>query len=407
MSLESYITKFWKPSNMACLSIDIKENGFLFNFLSVNYKKGELVPVLKEEGISKSDLHLDFIPPNIPLCILLEGRGVVHKKVSLSEKKEVSIFEVFPNIKLAEFYAQEVLTEEYVFYSVIRKETLDEILKTVKDFDLNVVKVILGHYEFSLLLDYMNTPDVEVNIGGKKLVYRSGELMEYCASTDHQNEEISISLGGKTTLNQLFICLYASVLSIYKNKNDIISPNVESVQHNFKESVFQFFFKKAVVFYGVGLFIALFVNGIFFTYLYSESSKQDQVIELNTQENLLQKNETDIQNRYRYFYQENSWSPYPIKTYYLQKIIKNIPSDVLLTDFSFSPLLESESQKKMYPIFDTKKIMVSGTCNNTLLLNDWIENIKTNEWVSESKVIQYNFDEYQKRGLFKFIVVVE
>ena len=91
--------------------------------------------------------------------------------------------------------------------------------------------------------------------------------------------------------------------------------------------------------------------------------------------------------------------------FYADRLAATVPSGIQWTLVDFSPLNEKLSKQKKKQIFSAGEILVRGTCQAPLLLNDWLKVLEQLEWVDEITNRQYHFDRKTKLGQFEFSLI--
>jgi len=80
---------------------------------------------------------------------------------------------------------------------------------------------------------------------------------------------------------------------------------------------------------------------------------------------------------------------------YADRIGATIPQEVILGQMYFNPIKEDIESEDSLVVFETRQLIIKGNCNKSLLVNEWLNVLKMQEFV---KVVSLEKFSYNKEG---------
>ena len=78
------------------------------------------------------------------------------------------------------------------------------------------------------------------------------------------------------------------------------------------------------------------------------------------------------------------------------------------TNLEIHPIKKKEANDEsevMY--FENKIIRITGNCQQSTDLNDWMKSVKQDTWVADAKLLNYQQDNAKDNGLFLLEIVLK
>ncbi|MGZ3919079.1 MAG: hypothetical protein ACXVNM_07200 [Bacteroidia bacterium] len=364
-----------------------------------------LVPFSKS-GLTSIDQLIKHIPKkDIPVCLILTGKGVMNKKITLSENESVSsaFHKVFPTGNENDFFTQVYYgLGNSGFCSIIRVQKVDQVIQSLSSAGLQVIDLFLGPFviENSFVLNGDKGGLYEMEVAGHKLTVEDRKIV--------QCELGSEGLGrGEFNMSGLMIqgdnlLSFCGALSYFISiaRFESHSPVVEVQNKEFGNNLA---FKKGLVVALGFLLLVSVVNFLFYFNYFDKQKKLDSELsslqgnaiifeklskELNDKKMLLEKSGMGISTRASYF---------------TDRLLYDIPEEIQLTYMSIFPV-KSRIEKDSLIQFENKKIVVKGFCEKSIILNNWINLIKTKDFVKETVMNYYEQDADVKSGKFDLTI---
>jgi hypothetical protein len=91
-------------------------------------------------------------------------------------------------------------------------------------------------------------------------------------------------------------------------------------------------------------------------------------------------------------------------SYYADNLCVDIPSSVQLSGMNLNPFQKQKADEDKMS-FQNKVILISGFCNQSIELNDWMQQIKKKNWVK--KLVLLNYSQIRGMQTGEFIMQLE
>ena len=76
-------------------------------------------------------------------------------------------------------------------------------------------------------------------------------------------------------------------------------------------------------------------------------------------------------------------------SYYADRIAYTVPKEIVLTQLNINPL-EGKIKNNKPISFQNRKILILGTVTQSIILNNWVKQLKDTDWIKNVKIIHYN-----------------
>ena len=391
------------PQKAAGLEIILEDNKARLVLVVVELKNN-LLQIEKKVMLESIESLTDYITTtDVPINLVVNGKGVLHKKVKGINDKNHALQSALPNAKLADFYFQHYDHADTWFISIARKLTIDELLVNLKAKGFLVVSLSLGGLSASSLIPLLDIGLGELSFSGHTLTITNLEIFDYKFSSDTEQEgTIQID---KEVLENKYLLAYAAAFSEL-----LSSPNKITVDDNFfMEQRGELKHKRVFKVAGMGV-LCFFLFVLVVNYLFLDNYKKD-VERLSAQEthyagmmNKASKVQEEVKEK-EVFLSEAGWFSAARQSYYADRIASTVPAAIKLTSLSINPLNEKESRTKKKLLFSTGVIHITGECSRATELNPWLQQLKKLNQVYKAEIINYAFDK-DKKGIFNIQLLI-
>lgn len=383
------------PVKTAGVEIIILPDGKLQVHYVILNVKGRILSRETGGSVSSIDALAERIDPHIPLSVTLNGKGILHKKVSATADKSLSA--LIPNAKPGDFYVQEHSCPAHVFISLIRKDTADPILTALRAHGYLVSALHFGPFG----ADKLNQA---LHLFGEKGVF-AGHVFNYQENIlqDHSRQEpvpADLNIAGEN-LEDIFLIAYASAFNNLtapeKPISDSIRKDREEVHY---KSLFRFSAAAVLVFF----FLLLLVN----FFLFNRFSNENQHLSLsqrNSQAEVAQLQQVQEEiDRKEAFLTHAGWMEPSRVSYLADRVASTVPASVQLSAIRINPVDEKASRTARDYLFKNDTLLVSGSCRRPTDLNTWIDRIEQFDWYRSVTIETYAFN--TKSGLGEFTLII-
>jgi hypothetical protein len=374
----------------------------------LTYDKKNIV-IEKKEFIEDGTIELliSKLEKDVPFFLVLNGRGILHKKIAESgSDNNYLIGLVLPNAKAQDFYIQNIPSEKTCLVSIIRKEIADPILEAIYKSGLYCIGASFGGVIVTTIIPLLS------GVKGKVLSW-SEHSLEMDASenaTDYKfqsdRSEKKVFQIDTEKIEDDYLISYAAAFSLLINNEPVI-PFIDSVKHNKEDFSNKQLFKKlswAVLGF---FFVVLMTNFIFFA---NFSSKNNELMQKESKySNMFSEMESlgkQVKEK-EAFLSDAGWLQSSSMAYYADRIASTIPASVQLTEFSINPIDERKSKEMKKELFATGIIILRGDCSRPTELNEWLDKIKSTDKISKARLINYSYDNKENKGSFSIEIETE
>ena len=373
---ESYLTK----SAICGVECIYSDAGISFNYAILENKKKKLSVSEKGSTYHTSDIIALAKKASAPISLAVTGKGVIVKKVIFSENDSISLPDLLnqhlPAIPFHEFYVQFYKNNSNSGHiAVCRKTQIDEMIKELSKDKTEIVNVFLGSFisnALSVLTEGYNRLSTTTN----QLELSNG----FVESVMPVNE---------TTQNNLIIddliiqpeqtVSFAAGFSYLTRQTNYTSDNSEitglPTHHSEKLKT------RLLLFVVIALiFVISGVNSVLFFQKFEENNTLE--VELNLYEsknNQITQLLESYQKKKSLIEQAGIFENKKMSVY-ADKIAASLPDDILLRELYFNPE-EGETEEDSLTNFTENQLIIKGNCSKSLLLNDWINILKSQNFI--------------------------
>ena len=359
--------------------------------------KGEVTRDISSTSIVDTRQLKEELSTKIPLYISIDGKGVLHKKVPMQQDHQELVGKILPGASMEDFYYQVVDSKDnYKIVSIIRKEAVDELLRELHDKGYMILGVFIGPFVLHDIL----------NLFGVEQIYTCGYLIETDGKfiTGFQNaldNEVDYNLDDEKINSNLLVPFATAI--VHFNPSSSLFTSIEEDGIDTRE----FRYRKMLEFTGIfgltALFLILLINLIIYFNRLDEISAYQTRLNINM--DLIKKVESlenELVLRRELF--ENSVIDKDIwLSYVADKLAMKVPRDLSLDAMLLNPKRADIHLTKPLD-FINKRVVVSGSTKNSIILNRYINDIKKEKWIKKINVISFKQDNMNQKGSFKISI---
>jgi Tfp pilus assembly protein PilN len=381
--------RFFTKSEICGLEVCLgeEETEYIYAVLKNRGKKLEMS--LSGKGKGKLEFPIQLAKNKIPLTLIVNGKGVVLKKISLSgndeQKVEQIISQHLPAVNANDFYIQLYKQQDGpAFFSISRKEQVDRIIAEIRNEKLELAKILIGApavMGMSPLWSNFNALQ-----SSRHLCELSNNTLENVSPSQISEVQIKID---DLSFSSDYTLAFAGGLAYLTRRNLVIDANTEIVsERHIEKNKFRFLLALFV-----GIAFALTVgNVVFYTSYFDKSNKletelsvyQGKYEQINKLLSDYQKKKDLIENAG--ILGRNRLSEYA------DRIAKTIPDEVLLTEMYFNPKTEKDDAEDSLITFRNKQLIIRGNCNKSLIINEWVNVLKMQKFVQDVSLEKFAYN---------------
>lgn len=380
------------------------DGGYQLHLVVLKKQKSTLLTDLQREALTSFSEVKQLVDPKIPLIVIINGKGVVHRKVNSNENDTTATLlnKLLPNAHAEDFAIQKtVVNANEIFVSVIRLNVLTDIIKELTNNKLSsIAGCFLGPFALTNLLPLLGDDHLkneQLSIGNFILQIRDQQITAVEPNMAIDDERLLIA---GDQLPQSLAVAFAGALSYFTgNRTDIFNS---VLLNELKEEFNQ---KQKFEFRGLALlvatFIVLIINYFVFNNYWSKNREMNAQLEL-TQVALqrYEKLKTEFDQK-KQFLEQNGLLENSRTSYYADQLSKELPASMQFTSLEIHPLKKKKAgEEDSGFLFENRLIRVSGSCQRNTELNEWMKTIKKQSWVEDVVLSNYKQDNARENGVF-------
>lgn len=359
-------SNIWNPKKLVVVFVSLEKE-------ETNYFAG--VYSLKKDAIDgmstfdSVDEIVDYFGVGKTYHIQVVGKGVLSRKVPHNPNYQQDLI---VNGDLNDFLFSETIVEDTVAVSFSRKDVVEKVAHAFQD-----KKVQLWSYGVGTSFLFQST-SINCSFFGFRHVRTSQGIVTF----ERDKEAIGSTTFTGGVLDSLSLFL-AKELS--KGKEEIDSKDDLSTKKNIIE------FKRFKIL-GVAsvftIFFTLVVNYFYMNHLQDDiANLEDELFVFDANLSLLDRLQGEKERKENLVFTSGAQSS-NFLAYYLNAIGESVPEKIYLLELNVFPVDGKLKNKKKIAI-QSKRITISGTTDNNVLLDDWIEKLDRMNWIADVEVISY------------------
>jgi len=340
-------------------------------------------------------LILNSLPKKWPVALNLLGKGILFKKTAIEEGNVDQLLQkAFPGANVKDFYIQAYAQINTVYFSVLRKDWLDELLNKCAEAGLQILQVSLGGFPLMNIIDQIEIDQDQLIFGGHEFKFGNQQVVEsYAFNLGVASiESVKIKTGA---VKEVYLLAYASgfQLLLY-DKLHSVKALVQPVDEKFE------YFKNssALKRNGFILLMLFFVLLLLSFVLFSTFNQQNAVLaqQVGSKIGAIENSENlgirikEAEDKLK----KLNWNGGYSYAFLIDEIGKDTPKHVKLTDIDFKP----------NPDGKFKQIKLVGVTSDLLSVNNWLFTLNEKTWVKAVKLLKY--ERIEESDDFRFNLLI-
>jgi len=403
--LQNIKDKILKHEKIAGVAAKINtDSSVQYSYVLLAIEKGKIKLVAQAKNwLTIEELKAELLN-DYPIVIQIDGKGFLHKKLEESianDSKVVS--KIIPNAKDDDFYLQQFSNKNGQHVSIVRKNQLDELLHTFYKTIKIPLAISFGGFSIEIIIPFLESTLNQQNLGSYTIHSIDNEINTISVSTENELQKTKIE---DDYISNNAVVAYAVGLQ-FLLKNGAYCTQIASINQENSDWQEKSLFKKAGMGMLVFFLVILLVNFALFT-LWSDKNKTLQQARfgsgnyyslIESVQNQLSKKES--------FLTKVAWNTPSKISFYADRLAATVPTSIKLTQMQIMPseeVIENEIKKT---IFQQNTILINGSCSNPTELNTWIKSMDEFNWIEQVKLNDYLFDSREHVANFKLYIKVK
>jgi hypothetical protein len=386
------------------------DNRYLIDGIVISNKKNRIVKEDEFTGITQVSELVKKADPKIPVSIVFNGKGILVKKIPGGETLNNPLMAVLPNANPADFYFE---TQQYSGFSVAaisRKEIIESFIQLLKNAGFTVLQASLGFNTISHVLSFINLDDklplitnlysLQADAGKNIIGYEVKETQDA-----DQLRITEYAIGNQYIRAAHILAFSAAVYILTDNLKNTPILQSATLTHDRTEFRYQNLFKFAGMALLSFIFIVLLLNFFIYSH-YFNKNKELHVTHVFSKEKQEQTAviAARIKNKEE-FLLRSGWHKPCKASFYADRIASLTPFNTLLTSMAIYPVKSNVSGEFPVMNFKTDTIAVTGTCENPVDINQFMNNLKIIEQFKTVTLKNYLYKKEKETATFSLEII--
>lgn len=343
------------------------------------------------------------ITDKTPVFLSISGRGIVHKKVEITEDSNDAdiLNKILPNASIDDFYLQkQEISEKHVYASIVRKEFVDKAIEDLAKKEIQIIDISLGPFSLNNIIPLLNDSNELLEVSNFKLKIDNQSIVQL-QRVENENSAINYNIDDEIVQGKSLIP-FASALSYYikGNMTDFTHLLTTKTNENLRyKKIFTLSGWAALVFF----FVLLLIN--YFLYEHYNSSYNTLTREYFQNEKLLTEL-SDLKNEFELKEQFISSTGLlnPSKfSYFADRIAIKMPGSIVLTNLNIQPL-KGRVKKQKEINYTENQIIVEGYTTKSRNIDKWIKILEDEDWILNTEIQDITKEEKSNYIIFSLLI---
>lgn len=382
-----------------------REGNLYYNVCILKKEKNSAKILLQQDNIPSLSELKEILKEDIPIFLGINIKGILNRVLDyIPNSKKDALTAVFPSAKEDDFYVQQVETDQNTLISVVRKDSVLELLKSFETAELWVVNAFVGPFWIEEILPILPAYVQTIQIGQQVLTIENQHITGLSKSVSARQELFSI--GEDRVSESLSLALSMAFIAITQS-------NIQGVEADFiDQQQTNFYYKKLFHYTALGalafFFVALFTNYLLFEHY--NSQEQGLKVEVSQQQSLLNQRDS-LAKKYqdkKALLGDQLNLGQSKSSYYADQLAATLPSTLQLTNLVLFPKIKEEgySSEESLPRYDNQTILVEGQCQASVFYNNWKRSLEELDWVASIHNLSYQNNK-NGQGVFKLKITLK
>jgi hypothetical protein len=407
MFLDKWIPKkYLVKSEICALEVLFQENSIVYYYTILKDKSKKLE--ITESGLLNDKLELpkQVQKNKIPIVIIINGKGVIIKKIDLSETEELPIEFIIkqhlPTINPEDFYIQLFKqSPSSAFLSICRKEQVNALVDEVKKGKYEIANIYIGVPAIIGLQPIWSGLN-QVPVSTHAIELTNG-LIESIQAPKVENDKIKID---SLELTKSHTLGFAGGLSYLMRNGIAQNANTELDQifiNHQEKNKFRFLTLVSVAI----AFIIAVTNVLFYTNYFDTNNKLETELSVyQGKYEQINKLLSDYQSKKGLIENAGILNKNKLSEF-ADRIGATIPEEVILSNMYFNPKKEDIESEDSLVTFENKQLVIKGNCNKSLILNEWVSVLKMQKFIKDVSLEKFTFNKETALPNFEIRIITE
>jgi hypothetical protein len=399
MSIADKITENKSLLGLDCLLSS--EGDPVYSAIWLKKTASKIISEKAVEGIASLEAIPGMMKDKPPVILVLNGKGIIHKQISWNESDDerTILGKILPNASLTDFYLQKSASfNGRMLVSAARRSLVDPILDKCAENKLEIIGCSFGPIVMENMLSLLEAGEgyqYEFSFSEYVLSVVDNRLENF--KTAQPLKEGSVKIG-EETISFSSLIPFAAVFTTLAGMSVPeagIDRTIAQRQENNQKRLFYFALSSMVGFF----LLVMLIN--FFVFDHYRSKKEHLEQQLAQNHDVIQKLDTltvEFQRKQAFLERTGMLEASRVSSY-ADDLGRDMPLSILLSGMNINPFLRPKTEEDKIS-FEKKIIHLTGVCNHSIELNDWMQEIKKKNWVKNLVLLNYSLGKGMQAGEF-------
>ncbi|MBA4241921.1 MAG: hypothetical protein C0448_14440 [Sphingobacteriaceae bacterium] len=403
MFWERWIPKsFLIKSSICGVECVFNESGVSFFYSIIQTNKNKVV-ILEQGKLHHLEGLIGLLKKKkLPLILSFTGKGIIIKRIIFSENDSLKFNDLLkqhlPAIPYDEFYIQFYKNNVGLgHFSFCRKEQVNDLLSYFKKENIEIVNVFISPLVCNSLSHIISNYNKFVT-NTNQLEILDGHIESVDSITSDEYPNLMVA---ELDVAPSFVVSFASAFSYLTQQINFITDDFEIsiLPKNHLEKLKVRFLLMVLV--SIVFILAAF-NSVMFFQKYQDNSSIEVELNLYESKNNQITMLLDNYQKKKDLIEQAGIFDNTKMSIYADKIAKSLPNEILLKELYFNPE-DGDANEDSLANFIEKQIIIKGNCNKSLILNDWINVLKSQSFIQKVNLetFIYNSESYLPNFVLK------
>lgn len=362
--------------------IESKRNSISIKGTGVAYTIEELISLIKKE--------------KAPVILSFTGKGIIHKKILVSENEKMNLENLvnqnFATVNKNDFHIQLFKSDSQTnFICLCRKEQVKHILDDFYKNSIQLVNVFIGASvvnalaSINILRNYIYTSSYKISL-----------INGYTNEVFHESKSDiteSLFIDDNIIISPQNIIPFSCCFSYLTQQN--ICYSLDSEFNLLPLKYYQKIKINALLVFLISLFFIIsVVNSVIFFQKFEQDSNLQAELDLYETKNTQITQLLESYQKKKNLIEKAGILSNKKLSVFADNIGSTLPDEIILRELYFNPLI-SDGEEDSLIDFQENILIIKGNCNKSLFLNEWINVLKSQNFVKNVNLENFK---YQSEG---------
>lgn len=374
--------------------------------VTVRLEKSKVIKESERHSIATVADLAKLIPSGAAVAVTVNGKGVVHKKISAEDGTNKIFEKALPNANPVDFYVEIGYYELNRSVFIVRRTQLDSIVEQLLRGKYKVLALSLGVADLRYLMPFLNLDSGSGEIKTNHFMVQSDpqrRITDIAASAFPAGEvrpRIEYSIGNQYVFSTGLMA-FASAMGLLTGSaysgEGISNDRVAGERMEYRYSRY---FRAASWSLLGGVVTLLLISFLLYNH-YAGRNEEDAAtqLQLESQQQKAKQLEDGLVSKEK-FISRFGWDHSSRLSLYADRIAALAPEEAVLTSMKINPVNTAAFSDNGLISFQQDTIEVTGTCDDPAELNRFVNNLRNIRDFRDISVKSYMYKKEIQSGIF-------